>query len=251
LVAGRSSDSVSGRSLLLGLVLADGTTLWSIPANGGTPIELGGNLASDTRPPKDGVLYCADFLAWPHARDGAADQLAATFGRYRTWMNKRVGVVDVQTGRATLLSPAGMAATSASWSPDDHYLAYSAMPDTGDLVGGDTAQQGMMQRRIYVVNTQGGPQPRQLTADPAYRDELPLWSADGTDILFARLDGQSRASLWLISAAGGEPRQVVDDLPLDPQTAWFGYYGHIDWGHTFDWWTAHRVPLPARASPST
>jgi hypothetical protein len=37
-------------------------------------------------------------------------------------------------------------------------------------------------------------------------------------------------------ADGGEARQVVADLPMDPQTSWFGYYGHIDWQSKFDWW---------------
>jgi Tol biopolymer transport system component len=220
-----------------GSLLADGTTLWAVPAGGGTPVQLGQNLTSAAKPSKDRVLYHADFLAWPDARGEAAGQLAVTFGGYRgSWTNKRVGLVDAGTGQARLLSPADLAATSASWSPDNRFLAYSAMPDTGDLVGGATSQRAMMARRIYVVNAQGDPQPRQLTDDPAYRDELPLWSADGQQILYARLDRQSRASLWLMPATGGEARQVVDDLPLVPDTTWFGDYGHIDWQTVFDWW---------------
>ncbi len=218
-----------------GSFLADGTAIWSIPAGGGTPVQIGKNLSA--LPRTDGVLDYADFLAWAPSANAAGGDLAATFGFYRgAWTNKRIGVAGVQTGAVRLLSPEGMAATSAAWSPDGRALAYSAMPDTGDLVGGDTARQGLMARRIYVANTQGDPQPRQLAADPAYRDELPLWSADGQEILFARLDQQSRASLWLVPAAGGEPRRVVPDLPLDPQTSWFGYYGHLDWQDQFDWW---------------
>jgi hypothetical protein len=102
----------------------------------------------------------------------------------------------------------------------------------------------MMERRIWVANTQGESQLQQLTDDPAYRDERPLWSADGSRLLFARLDAEGRASLWLIPAAGGESRRVVDELtPLPgPASGWFGYYGHVDWDQLFDWWRGPVVP---------
>jgi hypothetical protein len=86
----------------------------------------------------------------------------------------------------------------------------------------------------------GEQQARQLTDDPADRDEYPLWSADGASILFARVDTEDRASLWLVPAVGGEPRRVVDALSPPPDAlSWLGYYGHVDWGKLLDWW---RVP---------
>jgi hypothetical protein len=115
-------------------------------------------------------------------------------------------------------------------------MAYVAMPDEGQ--GAEPARRALMQRRIFVANTRGAPQPRQLTDDPAYRDEYPLWSADGASILFARFDAEDHASLWLVSAQGGEPRRVVDALVTAPQPSplWLGYYGHVDWDTLFDWW---------------
>ena len=110
-----------------------------------------------------------------------------------------------------------------------------------------------MQRRIAIMDTEGQPRPEQLTDDPAYRDEYPRWSADGTLLLFARLDAEDHASLWLLPADGGVPRRVVDDLSPDPGRSgpfWFGYYGHIDWAHLFDWWRGERGLQPLATPPT-
>jgi len=205
-------------------IMADGVALYSLPTGGGEPIKLA-----------DTVLVHDDFLA-PAPQ---SDRLAVTAGGYRaTWTNKRVAVVEVDGGEPTWLTDGSVVAFSPAWSPDGVHLAYAAMPDEGDLVGGEDARLGMMARRIWVVNVQGEPPPQQLTDDPAYRDERPLWSADGSHLLFARMDAEGGASMWLILAAGGEPRRVVDELtPLpDPASSWFGYYGHVEWDQLFDWW---------------
>ena len=205
-------------------IMADGVPLYSLPASGGEPTKL-----------VDTVLVHDDFLA--SAPQG--DWLAVTAGGYRaTWTNKRVAVVEAGGGEPAWLTDDSVAAFSPAWSPDGVRLAYVAMPDRGDLVGGDDARLGMMKRRIWVVNAQGEPQLQQLTDDSAYHDERPLWSADGSHLLFARMDAEGRASLWLILVEGGEPQRVVDELtPLPgPAPGWWGYYGHVDWDNLFDWW---------------
>ena len=216
--------------ILSASMLADGVALYSLPAGGGEPTKL-----------VDTVLVHDDFVA--PAPQG--DRLAVTTGGYRaTWTNKRIAVVEVDGGEPTWLTDESVAAFSPAWSPDGIHLAYVAMPDEGDLVGGEDARLGMMERRIWVINAQGEPQLQQLTDDPAYRDERPLWSADGSHVLFARMDAEGGASLWLIPAAGGEPQRVVDELtPLPgPASGWFGYYGHVEWDQLFDWW---RGPVRA------
>ena len=205
-------------------ILADGAALYSLPASGGEPIKLAQT-----------VLVHDDSLA--PAQQG--DRLAVTAGSYRaTWTNKCVAVIEARGGELTWLTDESVAAFSPAWSPDGVHLAYAAMPDRGDLVGGEDARLGMMERGIWVANAQGQPRLQRLTRDLAYRDERPLWSADGSHILFARMDAEDRASMWLIPAEGGEPRQAVDELtPLPgPAPGWFGYYGHVDWDELFDWW---------------
>ena len=141
-----------------------------------------------------------------------------------------------------LTSP-DLAASSPAWSADGQRIAYVAMPDRGDLGGGNEAQAGLMQRRLWVVNADGS-NVQQLTDDPAYRDEYPLWSTDGNYVLFVRVDAQDRASLWLVRSEGDTPRRVVDELSQGPgQPKYFGrwrttvipYYGHMDWSVLFDW----------------
>jgi Tol biopolymer transport system component len=143
-----------------------------------------------------------------------------------TWKNKRIDLA----GRA--LSPKELAAVSPAWSPDGTRLAFSAMPDRADVGSNEAARQELMQRRIWVTNVSGELQPQQLTNAVAYRDEHPMWSADGSQILFARLDSKGRASLWMIALDGSSPRQVVDELTPDP----FAFSGHVAWEALFGWW---------------
>jgi Tol biopolymer transport system component len=241
-----------------GSLLADGTSLNSV-RSGSEPQEL-----------VRFMLAYSDFLA--ASPDGKSLAVPEGGGR-ETWTNKHIVVVDPATGAKTQLTEDNVAAFSPAWSPDGEQIAYVAAPDIGAVGGGNDAKTGAAKRRIWIMThvhrdsesavslptmnvrqmNRDGSNKRQLTNDPAYRDERPLWSADGNYILFARLDNATdKTSLWMVPSTGGEPRRVVDELgALPPETTWFGYYGHIAWDDYFDLWapaTPAQSPNPAAAA---
>ncbi len=220
-------------------LLADGSPLYAF-LPGLEPVKLA-----------DFTLPYADLVA-PEPGQSARVAIVSGGGR-EAWTNKMLLITTAPTGDQVVLTPPDVAVSSPAWSPDGAFIAYAAAPDAGtNMAGGEEARRTLMQRRIFVVNTQGNPQPRQITNDPDYRDERPLWSRDGSAILFARLDEQNRASLWLVPSTGGAPQRVVDELTLAPD--WFGYYGHVTWDTLFDWWRgpaqeAQTIPTPVMAGP--
>lgn len=204
--------------ILSASMLADGVPLYALPADGGEPTQL-----------IDAALPHSDFVA--PAPAGSVVAVVAGSGRL-TWNSKRIALVHPHREEITRLGSDDAAALSPAWSPGGTRLAYSAGP-TGEDWGGEPVRQLMMARRIWLAGADGAGLQR-LTDDPAYRDEYPLWSADGSHILFVRLDAEGRVSLWLASVDGGEPQLVVEELTPAPD--WFGNYGHITWGQYFDWW---------------
>jgi DNA-binding CsgD family transcriptional regulator len=171
--------------------------------------------------------------------------LALTDGQGRQmWSNKRLALVNLSDGGSTYLTDPDVIALWPAWAPDGGRIAYSSAPAASpDVWGGEDARQAGALRRIWVVNADGTGR-RQLTNDPYYRDERPLWSTDGAFILFARLDIEDKASVWIVPASGGTPHKLLDVSrplePLDPPL-WFGYYGHLAWDRFFDWLPASAV----------
>jgi Tol biopolymer transport system component len=219
------------QSLFSASITADGVPLQAISISGGKPYTL-----------------TAEMLLHSDWMDSSGDGLLAVTegGGRETWTNKHIIVVDPDSGNKMRLTDDKTAAFSPVWSPDGQHLAYVAAPDIGAVGGGNDAKAGAAKRRIWIMDRDGSNK-RQLTNDPAYRDERPLWSGDGRYIIFAHLDNSTdKPSLWLMPSDGGEPHRVVDELgSLPPKSTWFGYYGHIDWSDYFDWWTpATPTQLP-------
>lgn len=186
------------------------------------------------------------------------DPVLLTDGSGReSWTNKRVATLT-WGGNSDLRSPGGasadatppeIAAVQPALDPGDAMfaIAYSGAPDAGSGVsGGDPAKVALAHRKIWIST---GPtdalgvflERRQLTSDPAYRDEFPQFSPDGEQILFARMDAHDEWSLSLIPSAGGDAKQVVPKVDVasvlpSGEPPWLGYYGTIPWHDVFDWW---------------
>ncbi len=204
-------------------LLADGVPLHAIPAQGGTDREI-----------VPWMLAHPDFLAI--SPDGT--RLAATEGGNRqTWTNKHIVTVDMASGTRTQITGNAVAAFSPAWSPNGQQLAYVAGPDVGSVGGGAAAQQGIEQRHIWVMDADGMHK-QQITADDAFYDERPRWTADGTHVLFVRVDAQNQPSLWMARPDGSGLEQISDTLgdATQAQETDFGYYGYHDWDQFFDVW---------------
>ncbi|HLF29307.1 MAG TPA: hypothetical protein VJG32_23530 [Anaerolineae bacterium] len=204
--------------------LIEGELLYAAPVQAN-----GAQSASPVSITNQTLLTYPDFVAPAPLNASGENPIAVAFvageGR-KTWGNARI----IAFGRR--ITGQDMAAISPAWSPDGQRLAFTAMPDRNELESVELA--GLMQRRIWVANAEGNPQPRRLTDASGYRDERPLWSADGSYLLFARMDDRGRTSLWIISSSGGFPRQVVDELTPAPDP--LDSYGYVDWEAYFDWW---------------
>lgn len=197
-------------------LLADGAPLMRVPVAGGQPEEI-----------TNAMLLHTDFLAGSPDRQ----RLALVDGNRReTWWNKVIAVSD-PTGDLNRLSDDDRSDLFPAWSPDGQQIAYTSGPAI-DASGDDAVQQAINQRRIWVMAADGTGK-QALTNDPSFRDERPQWSADGSSILFARIQGE-RAQVWLMRSDGSGQQQVADDLT--PNAGWFGTYGYVDWSQLYDWW---------------
>src|SRR5204862_665400 len=172
-----------------------------------------------------GVLQYREYLAVSPFRNHV---LVISGYNRNAWTNKRLIAFDTATRNMMVLTDNDTAVASCAWSPDGNAIAFAAGPDDRVAAGGERAKQALAQRRIWIMNADGQ-QRRQLTADAQYRDEYPLWSKDGQDILFMRMDTRDRISVWSVGGYVVTVLQLVDQLIGPPVNSWFGYYGHVAW----------------------
>lgn len=89
-----------------------------------------------------------------------------------------------------------------SVSPDGGWLAFSSAGKQED---------------VYVIRADGA-ELRQLTNDE-YKDRLPRWSPDGTQIAFYS-NRAGEYALWTIHPDGSQLRQLTDPVPVAPFPVW-------------------------------
>ena len=112
--------------------------------------------------------------------------------------------------------------------------------------------------RLFVVSAGGGA-PRPLQPDlvamtpAAGGHQLPLWSPDGTGILFRGMRaGDPKTRGWWIAPVGGGEAAAIEGMPREPQwfaryaLAWRGEHLYYIEGEPINGSTLYRVPLAPR-----
>jgi Tol biopolymer transport system component/DNA-binding CsgD family transcriptional regulator len=243
--------ALSGGGAPAGLALSE-RSFQPIEA-GGLPTRLLATLSSqpDSGTEKAIMLSYRDFVATaPDARrvafvSGIALQAIGTDEERSaprlvdTQTNKRIAVMDLQTGDVTTLTDESLVAVLPAWSPDGETIAFVTRADPGPVTPADNdAEDG---RRIWTMAGDGSNAHALPIEDADCRQELPQWSGDGKQLLFVCLNSD-RASLMMVAAKGGPAVTLIDELSIPvlggsgQQSAYPEYQGHINWTPYFDWW---------------
>jgi dipeptidyl aminopeptidase/acylaminoacyl peptidase len=135
---------------------------------------------------------------------------------------QRVGVVEVASGAFSQVTPATLHVYEFGWSPDSKQLAYVAANPPGEnnwwVAQLYTQELGGQPKSILDTTTVAGPLHGLQIA-------VPRWSPDGTRIAFIgglmSDQGSTGGDVYLIPAAGGEPRDVAPGR--DASVAFIGW----------------------------
>jgi Tol biopolymer transport system component len=97
--------------------------------------------------------------------------------------------------------------SAPAWSPDGFRIAFSYAFRLGT---------GPWRAEIQAVSTDGT---KLDTLSRGHLDDQPTWSPDSSRIAFVRSTGKT-AHLYVIRAAGGQPRQLTRGQSIDVEPAW-------------------------------
>jgi len=211
--------------ILSASMMADGVPFYRVAASGGKPQMVA-----------DAVVVQDDAV---QSQSGGQSQVVLVAGSGREmWINKSLRSVDIGSTKAMTLTNADQAVASPAWSPNGDAIAYVGMPAIKDVGGGPAAQAALNQRKVWIVDGSSG-DARSVEMSGTVREESPQW-IDSETLLVARLDGDGKVSLWQLSRAGDQEKQVVGEI--SPAPDWFGYYGYIDWRPYFSLWRPQSAP---------
>ncbi|HUP64967.1 MAG TPA: protein kinase, partial [Thermoanaerobaculia bacterium] len=146
-------------------------------------------------------------------------------GKFLAYTTDEGGNLDIYVlptggGRAIRITESDADDAQAAWSPDGSKMAFVSARDQGGKLSHPLAAAGI---QTYVLGARGdifiapalGGDPVKLVSDGYY----PAWSPDGREIAYATTRMGSR-DLWVIAAAGGEPRRLARDTSFDYHPSW-------------------------------
>jgi Tol biopolymer transport system component len=172
-------------------------TLFSVKPDGSDPVQLS--------PPELSVIDLGFFDRV--GADWAPDGSSVAFAAFDQ-SSRRIGLFVVNTDGSSLrlVTPPGIGALSAQWSPNGALIAF-------------TSCCGLPQAWVVHPNGTGL---RQVTP-PVGRAVFwtPVWSPDSTKLLMNRQDRNNQTSLWIANTDGSELSKLTDTLSL-AQIAWGG-----------------------------
>ncbi|HEX8984255.1 MAG TPA: prolyl oligopeptidase family serine peptidase, partial [Bryobacteraceae bacterium] len=120
--------------------------------------------------------------------------------------NQRIAVVNLDTGAVNQVSPADLYVHEYDWSPDGKTFAATAGPGPGD--------NNWYISKLYTFDAASGKAAAILK--PPLQIAAPCWSPDGRSIAYIgglmSDEGMTGGDVFLVSATGGEPRQLMPGM---------------------------------------
>jgi len=190
---------------------ADGVTLFSRSLATGIVSAVGTTL-----------MY-RDWLAL--SPDGTQIVIVEGAGR-EIWSRKSLALCTIPAGTcAAIARPQDTVALDPAFSPTGDQIAYVLAAERMDGAMVPNYARTWGSTRSLWVSAPDGAGARQIAGGGA---AAPLWSADGTHLVFVR-DNR----LWSIAATGGDPVPLTGTLaPYIEQS----FYGYVSWGETIAWY---------------
>jgi TolB protein len=211
--------SLGVAAALAGLVIGSASATYPSASNGRIAIGVRANGAANIftlRPDGTGMRQLttgSGFTLCPaYSADGHSIAYCSNVsGAFEIWTMRHDG------SRQRQLTHLGGFATFPDYSPDKSLIAF------GGTEGADPNSE------IYVVNAHTGRELRKLTSCEGYApgclNELPVWSPDGTKIVFNHADDSTAdgepldEQVWIMDASGDHKHQLTSDALSKGQVA--------------------------------